>query len=116
MAQSVFDGTWQVDLNKVDFSKKPDVFVLRNGMYACKTCTPPYDVKADGSDQPVTGHPYFDTVAIKVINDHSIEETDKKGGKVVGTSTSTVSSDGKTMTYVQRQQQHERRSSGYGQR
>jgi hypothetical protein len=100
MAQSVFDGTWKVDLNKVDFSKKPDVFVLQNGMYACKTCTPPYDVKADGSDQPVTGHPYFDTVAIKVINDHSIEETDKKGGKVVATSTTTVSSDGKTMMFT----------------
>ena len=22
-AQSVFDGTWKVDMNKVDFSKKP---------------------------------------------------------------------------------------------
>jgi hypothetical protein len=100
MAQSVFEGTWKIDLNKVDFSKKPDVFVLQNGMYACKTCTPPYDVKADGSDQPVSGHPYFDTVAIKVINDHSIEETDKKGGRVVGTSSTTVSSDGKTMMFT----------------
>src|SRR5580658_6963539 len=78
-AQSVLDGTWKLDMNKVDFSKKPDVFVLQNGMYACKTCTPPYDIKADGTDQPVSGHPYFDTVAIKVVNDHSIEETDKKG-------------------------------------
>jgi hypothetical protein len=94
MAQSVFDGTWKIDINKVDFSKKPDVFLLQNGMYSCKTCTPPYDVKADGSDQPVSGHPYFDTVAIKVLNDHAIEETDKKGGKVVATVTSTVSSDG----------------------
>jgi hypothetical protein len=100
VAQSVFDGTWKVDMNKVDFSKKPDVFVLQNGMYSCKTCTPPYDVKADGMDQPVSGHPYYDTVAIKVINDHSIEETDKKGGKVVGTSTSTVSSDGTTMMFT----------------
>jgi hypothetical protein len=99
MAQSVFDGTWKIDMNKVDFSKKPDVFLLQNGMYSCKTCTPPYDIKADGTDQPVSGHPYFDTVAIKVVNDHSIEETDKKGGKVVATSTSTVSSDGNMMMF-----------------
>jgi hypothetical protein len=98
-AQSVFNGTWKVDMNKVDFSKKPDVFVLQNGMYSCKTCTPPYEVKADGTDQPVTGHPYFDSVAIKVINDHEIEETDKKNGKVVSTSTSTVSADGKTVMF-----------------
>jgi hypothetical protein len=99
-AQSAFDGTWKVDMNKVDFSKKPDVFLLQNGMYACKTCTPPYEVKADGSDQSVSGHPYIDSVAIKVVNDHAIEETDKKGGKVVATSTSTVSSDGNTVMFT----------------
>jgi hypothetical protein len=99
-AQSAFDGTWKVDMNKVDFSKKPDVFLLQNGMYACKTCTPPYEVKADGSDQSVSGHPYFDSVAIKVVNDHAIEETDKKGGKVVATSTTTVSSDGNTAMFT----------------
>jgi hypothetical protein len=98
-AQSAFDGTWKVDMNKVDFPKKPDVFLLQNGMYACKTCTPPYEIKADGSDQAVSGHPYFDTVAIKVVNDHAIDETDKKGGKVVATSTSTVSSDGNTVMF-----------------
>src|SRR5215472_15475959 len=100
MAQSTLDGTWKMDMNKVDFSKKPDIFLLQNGMYECKTCTPPYKIKADGSDQPVTGHPYFDSVAIKVVNDHEIEETDKKAGKVVATSTSTVSTDDKTMNFT----------------
>ena len=50
-AQSVLNGTWKIDMNKVDFSKKPDVFVLQDGMYECKTCTPPYKIKADGSDR-----------------------------------------------------------------
>jgi len=99
-AQSALDGTWKIDMNKVDFPKKPDVFVLQNGMYDCKSCTPPYAIKADGTDQPVSGHPYFDTVAIKVVNDHQIDETDKKQGKVVSTSTSTVSSDGSTLTFT----------------
>jgi endonuclease YncB( thermonuclease family) len=39
-------------------------------------------------------------VAIKVVNDHGIEETDKKSGEVVTTSTSTVSPDGKTMSFT----------------
>jgi hypothetical protein len=55
--------------------------------------------KADGQDQTVTGHPYYDTVAIKVIGDHEIEETDKKNGKTVSTSKTTVSSDGNTMSF-----------------
>ncbi len=98
-AQSAFDGTWKWDVNKVDWSKKPDVFLVQNGMYECKTCVPPIDIKADGQDQKVTGHPYYDTVAVKVISDHEIETTNKKNGKVVGTNKVTVSSDGNTMTF-----------------
>jgi hypothetical protein len=98
-AQSAFDGTWKIDMSKVAFPKKPDIFLLQNGTYACKTCTPPYAIKADGDDHPVTGHPYFDSVAIKVVDDHTIGETDKKDGKVVAASTSTVSPDGGTLMF-----------------
>jgi len=83
LAQSPFDGTWKIDMNKVTLPQKPDVYLLENGMYSCKSCTPPYTVKADGTDQPVSGQPYFDTVAVKVVNDHEIQETDKKAGKTV---------------------------------
>lgn len=96
MAQSEFNGTWKANLNNFQPPTKPDEYLLKDGMYNCKTCVPPYDIKADGTDQAVTGHPYMDTVAIKVVNDHTIEETEKKGGKVVATSTTSVSSDGKT--------------------
>lgn len=97
--QTGLSGTWKMDVNQVDWSKKPDVMLLTGGMYECKTCTPPIRIKADGSDQAVTGSPYFDTVAIEVVNDHQIKETDKKNGRVVGTSTTTVSSDGNTLTF-----------------
>ena len=98
-AQSALNGTWKAELNNVDFSKKPDIFVLQNGTYTCKTCTPPYTVKADGTDQSISGHPYVDMVAIEVVNDHEVKETDKKDGKVVGTSTTKVSPDGNTLTF-----------------
>jgi hypothetical protein len=98
-AQSPFDGTWKVDMSKINFSPKPDVYVLINGMYECKTCTPPYKIKADGTDQPITGNPYVDTVAITIVNDHEIDETDKKGGKEVGSSKTIISPDGKTNSF-----------------
>ena len=97
-AQSPFDGTWKIDMNKVTFPQTPNAYLLQNGMYSCKSCTPPYTIKADGTDQPVSGHPYFDTVAIKVVNDHEIQETDKKGGKTVTTVDIVASPDGKTAT------------------
>jgi len=99
LAQSGFDGTWKIDMNKAEFPKKPDEYLLKDGMYECKTCAPPIKIKADGQDQKVTGHPYYDTAAIKVVNDHEIEETDKKNGKTVATSKTTVSPDGNTLMF-----------------
>src|ERR1039457_107810 len=46
-AQSPFDGTWKIDLNKTKLPKKPDVYLLQNGMYECKSCNPQVNVKAD---------------------------------------------------------------------
>jgi hypothetical protein len=99
MAQSAFDGTWKVDLSKAQLPKKPDVFLLQGGMYHCKTCVPPIDLQADGQDHKVTGHPYYDTSSIKVVDDRSIEETDKKEGKTVIVSKTTVSPDGNTANF-----------------
>src|ERR1700730_16965414 len=97
-AQSSIDGTWKFDLSKTKMPEKPDVYLLQDGMYHCKTCVPPIDVKADGQDQKVSGHPYYDTVAVRVVDDHIIEVTDKKDGKTVTTSKTVVSGDGKTAT------------------
>jgi hypothetical protein len=98
-AQSPFDGTWKVDLKAAKFSEKPDVYLLQDGMYHCKTCVPAIDVKADGQDQKVSGHPYYDMVSIKVVDDRTIEETDKRSGKVVVSSKTWVSADGNTMMF-----------------
>ena len=98
MAQSVFDGTWKLDMSTVQFPKKPDAYLLQNGMYECSTCKPPISVKADGTDQKVTGHPYFDTLSVKAIDDHNVESAIKRGGKVVGTEKDSVSADGNTLT------------------
>ncbi|HEX2800091.1 MAG TPA: hypothetical protein VHQ44_10535 [Thermoanaerobaculia bacterium] len=99
MAQSAFDGTWKFDLKTAKFPTKPEVLVLQDGMYHCKTCVPSKDVKADGQDQKVSGHPYYDMVSIKVVDDRTIEETDKKNGKTVSTSKTWVSADGNTMMF-----------------
>ena len=97
MAQSAFDGTWKVDMSKAHLPKKPDVYLLQADMYHCKSCVPAVEVKADGHDQKVTGHPYYDSMSIKIVDDHTIEETDKIDGKIVATSKWTVSPDGNTL-------------------
>jgi len=93
-AQSPFDGTWMTKLDTAKFPTKPDKYSLTNNMYECLTCVPKVAVKADGNDQKVTGHPYYDTIAVKVVNASSVEIIQKKDGKVMYTDTATVSSDG----------------------
>jgi hypothetical protein len=99
MAQSVFDGTWKVDVKTAQFPTKPDIFLLQDGMYQCRSCVPPFDIKADGQDQKVTGRPYFDTMSIKVVDDRTIEESHKKNGKTVATGKTWVSPDGNTLMF-----------------
>ena len=41
LAQDAFNGTWKIDLNKAEMPKKPDEYLLKDGMYHCKTCVPP---------------------------------------------------------------------------
>ena len=59
-----------------------------------------YTAKLDGSDAPVNGSMGWDTVSMKRIDDHTIEETDKFDGKVIDTAKMTVSANGKTLTVV----------------
>jgi len=54
--------------------------------------------KYDGKDYPVTGSPEFDSLSAKRIDAHTIESKQKRMGKDVGTTTRTVSADGKTLT------------------
>ena len=100
MAQSAFVGTWKADMsNNVQMPSKPNEFLLNGGVFECKSCVPSYKVPADGQDHPVTGHPYFDTAAVKVVDANTVEETDKKAGKVVFTRTAKVAADGNTLTF-----------------
>lgn len=57
-----------------------------------------YSAKLGGGDAPVTGAYGWDTVSLKQIDAHTIEETDKRGGTVTDVSRMTVQ--GSTMTVV----------------
>ncbi len=97
-AQSRFDGTWEMKMDTIQFSNTPEEYLLDNGVYHCLTCLPKVDVKADGTDQNVEGHAYFDSFAVRVVDAKSVEFTSKKAGKTTFVAVETVSPDGKTMT------------------
>ena len=92
------DGTWKIDVASAKFPEKPEQILLKDGRYSCSTCVPPYDVKSDGTDQAVAGSKYRDTVAVKIVDQHTVQFSSKKDGKVVSEGTTTVSADGEMMT------------------
>jgi hypothetical protein len=97
-AQSQFGGTWKIDPKTAKFPEKPDVYLLQEGVYHCKSCVPPHDAKADGQDHKVSGDPYSDTMSVKVVDDRTIETTYKKNGKIVARGKTWASADGNTLT------------------
>jgi hypothetical protein len=100
LAKSPFDGTWKLNLDSVKYSGKPDEQLLIDGHYTCKTCVPPYTVKADGTQQPTPGNSFIDHIAVKVLSPSAVEMIRMRDGKIVGEGTVTVAADGKTATFA----------------
>ena len=96
-AESPFDGAWKVDPSTYD-SISDTVIVLQNGTYQMLSSVPIINIKADGTDQPVPGARDYDTLAVKIVNDRTVETISKKDGRVVESLKATVSPDGKTTT------------------
>jgi len=106
-------GTWQLNLTKSKFSPGPApksetrtytesadginmtwTSVAADG----KSVNVKSTFKTDGKDYPVTGSSNFDTLTLKQVDSHTVHSVQKKGGKVVGETTRTVSKDGRVLT------------------
>jgi hypothetical protein len=57
-----------------------------------------FTARMDGKDYPLKGSANADTVSLKRVDARTVERTDKRSGKVVETSTTVFSADGKTST------------------
>jgi len=94
-AQSPFDGTW-----KVDFTEPPTnggglfKFLLEDRRSGCTTCDPGLYINAHNRETNIAGEPCYDTFSLKMVDDRTIFQTEKREGKTVGTLRMTVSSDG----------------------
>jgi len=94
---SPFDGTWKTRTDSMKVTGKADQFQVVDGTYTCGSCVPEVKVKADGNDHAVTGHDYYDTVAVVVLSPSAIQVIQKLKGKQMGSVTYTASTDGNTL-------------------
>jgi hypothetical protein len=101
-ARSVFDGTWRPEYpQKVSAGEKHDVIGLKNGVFECRSCVPPYTLAADGVDHAVSNNPEYDARSVKVVDARTVVRTVKKSGNVAYESKVTAGDDGMTLTELQ---------------
>jgi hypothetical protein len=93
-----FDGTWVGRIEGSTVTGKPDTYLVANGEFTCGACYPELKIKADGSDQKVVGHAYYDAASAKVLDAQRVQMSTRAAGKLWAERTYTVSADGKTMT------------------
>jgi hypothetical protein len=96
-AQSPFDGTWRINPAQSKLDQKPFTIYTSQGWYHCVSCTPSFEVQADGQFHPVSGQS-FDTISVTLVDPHTISIVSKKGDKTIEEDTATVSADGKLTT------------------
>jgi hypothetical protein len=114
LAADNFTGTWKLNLGKSEYTPGPppksltsrvDVmgdninFTFDGYESTGKAIAPgEISVKLDGKDYPIAEDPTRDTVAFKKIDDYTMEETNKKGGKVTTITRTVYAKDGKSRT------------------
>ena len=113
-AADVSSGNWKVNLAKSKYNPGPPpkgpnfskIDAMEGGLKFTndgvnaegKPTHSEWSGKFDGKDNPVKGDPNRDTAALSKIDDHTIQITSKKAGKVVNTIRAVFSRDGKTRT------------------
>jgi hypothetical protein len=96
LAQSPCDGTWIIDSNRTQLPQTPVEYLLAKGRFRRADT----EIKADGNDHKVPETGYWDTINVRILDDHTVEIISKKTGKTMFTEVDTVSPDGTTLTQV----------------
>ena len=88
-AQSPFDGTWLIDPHSFQLSKEPTKFLLEKGWFHCVGCVGNVSMQADGVERKIAESGYWDSATVRVADEHTVEITTKKNGKVLYAETDT---------------------------
>jgi hypothetical protein len=95
-------GSWRIENVNEDAAELTTTWKSSEGGLSVSTPTGyGWEAKLDGKENPVKGTYANNTVSLKQLDDHSIEATYKRDGKILSVDKITVSPDGKKMTSVE---------------
>lgn len=99
VAGAAFTGRWVADLSSQKLPDHPDTYLIKDGLYACRSCSPPRVYPADGKPHRVPGDQEVQSEAVTVISPRSIK-TRIVSPSLIRETTMTVSPDDRRATYV----------------
>jgi len=106
-------GTWKLNAEKSTFTPGPAIksqmrtysqsgptitLVMKSVNADGQEVTSRTTYQLDNKDYPVMGNPDFDSLSAQQVDANTAQFTLKRAGKAVGTTSRTVSKDGKTLT------------------
>jgi hypothetical protein len=112
-AEDPNNGTWKINLERSKYNPGPapksgtitikiengtETYTAEGEDASGKAVKGSFTAKTDGTDSPVTGNPYGDTISVKQPSPKHLVVTIKKDGKTTMTVHVVVSADGKTRT------------------
>jgi len=97
-ASSPFDGTWVADLSSQG-GLPVDDYLVSDGTYACRSCSPPRSYPADGKPHAIPGDADVTSESVTVAGPRAIV-THIVSPAMTRSTTMTVSPDGWTATYI----------------
>jgi len=98
MAESPFTGAWVADLD-TQSGLSADIYLVADGRYSCKSCTPPRSYLADGKPHQVADDADVTSEAVTISGPRSMI-THIVSPALDRTTTMTVAPDNQTATYV----------------
>ena len=114
VAADNFSGTWKLNLQMSQYNPGPpprsltskvevmgdNINFTFDGYDSNSASIFPAEllIKLDGKDYPIVDDPTRDTIAMKKIDDYTMEETNKKSGKVTTITRTVYAKDGKSRT------------------
>lgn len=100
LAASPIDGTWKADAATAKLSTKPDVFTIKDGVYDCTSCTPPYKIPADGKPHPVADRDYWDAGSVAVVDANTLQWARYRKGVQISSTRLALSPDGNMLSFT----------------
>lgn len=82
------------------FSPHTTDFLIERNTYRRTDCGDAIEVPTNGADQPMDRQPLFDSMAVRLVDRHTVEVTQKLKGRLAWKGTYTVSRDQRQMTLV----------------